>query len=756
MRMSQYKSLAIFLLFAGMLICRPAVSQQNCPPGTNCPPEQKEQKEKYSLQPTTVVVTATRTEQDESDAPGSLSVVTAKDLEIRSVQTVDQAIDNLPGVFQGRGGLMDINPEITLRGIPGGKRALFLMDGITLNHPQYGTLLGFGAIEPEVISSVEVAKGPFSSLYGGTAMAGVVNIITKMPQKREFILKSGYGSSWTRGQATDDLRKVYVSYGDRFKDKLSIFLSYGRKDTNGYPNILNVQYTQPAVGITGWTPTTDSMGNPQYLIGDKGDTRWWDDSITVKTEYDISKASKINFTFFRTRFKQHYDEPHTFMKDATGNPVWSYDGIPEATFFGFQDFHQQANTYKLGYETKIKRFTTQLSLYYVDIGEGHELPSGYTTRTGGAGIWWDHPINDRLKADLLFSAPLSSRHLLTFGGSFEHNSGRSVEYLLSNWVDHSTVTGINSLKEGKDRTYAFFVQDEVKLLENLTAYVGFRQDWWKTYNGHVFQADSSTDERYKENSVASFSPKAALVYKPIDGTTLRVSFGKAFRPSTVYEMYSRWVSPIGLTVAGNPYLKPETATSWDIGAEQVIRKSTTLKATYFENYMSDFIYRAMLSPLYFENRNAGKAKSRGVELEAEHAVEDWLKVFANFTYTNSAVTKNTANPAIVGKELTVNPDKLFNAGVNITKGAFSASLIGRYVGKSYGYDDNSDRINGVQGSCDPYFAANMNLSYDIAKYYRLSFSIDNLFNKKHFYTTDNALDYKDAGRSWFAEFRLKL
>ncbi|KAF0120669.1 MAG: iron complex outermembrane recepter protein [bacterium] len=259
-----------------------------------------------------MVVTATRGEKEVTKAPGSVSVVTKADMEKRNIQTVDQALNTIPGIFNSRGkGLMDRMTVINLRGIPKENRTLILLDGIPLNDAYTGSVMWDG-FRQEGMERIEVVKGPFSSLYGGYAMGGVVNII------------SGYGSSWDRGEAMDDLRKFYLSYGDKIKNKLSLFLGYGYKTTNGYPADFNVQSTKPTAGITGWSfPTTDSQGNIRYLIGDKGDNTWWDDDITIKAGYDFSKTSRINLSFFRTRYEFNYDEPHTYLRDATDNPVWN-------------------------------------------------------------------------------------------------------------------------------------------------------------------------------------------------------------------------------------------------------------------------------------------------------------------------------------------------------------------------------------------------------------------------------------------------
>ena len=143
-----------------------------------------------------------------------------------------------------------------------------------------------------------------------------------MPSKREFYFKSGYGTSWNGNEAFDDLYGYYLSYGDKFFNKLSVFLSYGRKETNGFPYQYNVQSLQPPASITGWQSTTDNTGKPRYLIGDKGDGYSWYDDITVKTQYDFSDKTKARFTFMRNNYRTYYDPPNTFLRDSSGNPAF--------------------------------------------------------------------------------------------------------------------------------------------------------------------------------------------------------------------------------------------------------------------------------------------------------------------------------------------------------------------------------------------------------------------------------------------------
>lgn len=699
-----------------------------------------------------IVVTATRTEKELASAPGSVSVVTKEDIEKRNIKMVDDALNTTAGIYQKRGkGIMDRMSSLSLRGIPDDTRTLFLLDGIALNDAYSGGV-SYDLLSVEDVEKIEVVKGPFSSLYGGYAMGGVVNIITKMPEKREFVLKSGYGSSWDRGDAMDDLRKFYLSYGDKFKDKLSLFLSYGYKATNGYPSDFNVQSSKPTAGITGWTQTTDNQGNTRYLIGDKGDNRWWDDQITLKAGYDFTKETKMNLSYMRNSYEYNYDEPHTYLKNAAGNEVWSYGSVKESSFLSGSGGSLR-NTYNIGFETAFSSVKMKLSLGLMDRGKAWSVTRGTTvatTRAGGPGTLTETP-SQSYNADIQFTVPVFDRHILTFGSTFRHGWADSQEHGLTNWKDETSKTTLSYQAKGKDKTYALFVQDEIMILKNLTAYIGFRQDRWETYDGYVNQVGTAGyPKEYDSRNASAFSPKAAIVYKPFEKTTLRTSIGKAFRPPTIYELYRTWTASSGTTYAGNPDLKPETTISWDAGIEQGLWRGARVKATYFENYLKDLIYSKTVSSTLQEKINAGKAESKGVELEAEQRFDKWLRLFANLTYTNAKIKKNDAKPATEGKRLTQVPERMFNIGGEFEKGPFSASLIGRYVGKRYANDENTDTVSGVYTSYDPYFTADAKVSYKLTKFAAVSFSVDNIFDRDYWGYS------KAPGRSWFGEITLRF
>ncbi len=697
-----------------------------------------------------IVVTATRTEKVLDDAPGSVAVITKTDMEKRNIQNVDDALNTTAGVYYSRGkDMLDTSPRITVGGITGYQRTLVLMDGVTMNNPYTGNVL-WNLFTPQNVERIEVVKGPFSSLYGGYAMGGVVNIISKMPEKREFTVKSGYGSAWQRGEALNDLRTYYASYGDKI-EKLRMFVSYDNKSTNGYVSDFNVQSTQPTAGISGWSYTTDRTGKAAYLIGDKGSNNMWADNVTAKVGYDFTDVSKIRLSYQRSRYAYSYDTPNTYLTNAAGTPVFSYGTVKEASFVTSGGGATTQDVYNIAYETEFSTVNMKLNLGVADTPNDYYVtPNSSTAKIyGGPGTNYYTPAR-AYNADLQFSVPLFKRHILTFGGSFRSTWVDQQQYALSNWQDDRSKTALSYEAKGKTRTYALFFQDEIAILQNLTAYIGGRQDFFESYDGYVFQQGTSGYPiSYDSHRASSFSPKAAIVYKPFEGTTVRASAGNAFRPPTVYELYVTTTSS-GITYAGNPNLKPETVSSWDIGAEQALWKGAKAKVRYFENFISDMIYTRTLSATSQDKVNAGSAESKGIEIEMEQKFDKWLKLFSNITCTDAKILRNAANPASEGKKMIAVPDIMFNVGADVEKGPLGLTVIGRYVSGRYNTDNNSDAATHVPGAYDAYFTADAKVRYKFLPWATASFSVNNIFNEQYY------AYYLMPGRSWFADLTLNF
>jgi len=572
----------------------------------------EEEKVKKAEELPEVVVTATRVEIPVEAAPASVNVVTKKEMEKRDIKTLDDVVNELPGVYVHRTRVVLDTPTdaISLRGISGYRRNLVMVDGIPLNGPQGGELK-LGGFRFEDIERIEVVKGPFSALYGGLAMGGVVNIISTLPEKREITFKTGYGSSFDRGEALDDLRKVYFSYGDKIKN-LSFFVSYGHEATNGFPSNLVRVMAQPPSWVLGWEYTTTSDGAPRWIVGDSGDHKGWDQSFTLRMGYKFNENTNLRLSIMRIWGSSSYDDPHTYLKDPFGNPVWNYfvPGYPpnvlnEAMFLAGK-IAKDYTIYSLNFETKVKEVKVKLTLGLFDQDDylfttpcvGNFTGCGnweFATRVGGPGTTHNTPAKNYV-ADLQVTLPISLKtpyfntHILTFGVSYKRAEAETKQHKLTNWKDENSKTDLMYESEGKDRIFALFIQDEIPLSQKLTFYLGARQDWWKAFDGYEnYVRKTGYPKEYDDRSESSFNPKFSFVYNFSEKTTLRGSIGRAFRPPMILELYRSFMTP-GSFIYGNPNLKTEKCWSWDLGIRHSFWEGNKVEISYFENYLKDLIY----------------------------------------------------------------------------------------------------------------------------------------------------------------------
>lgn len=128
-----------------------------------------------------VVVTASRGMARPGEAPVSVAVVDGEEIRARQVITVDEALRFAPGVIFNAGQL-DIRGSTGLaRGV--GSRSLVLLDGERVLSGTTGAI-NFDILPVLDVERIEVVKGPHSTLYGSSALGGVVNLITE-PISRE-------------------------------------------------------------------------------------------------------------------------------------------------------------------------------------------------------------------------------------------------------------------------------------------------------------------------------------------------------------------------------------------------------------------------------------------------------------------------------------------------------------------------------------------------------------------------------------------
>ena len=172
-----------------------------------------------------MVVTATMTEKEIEEAPGSIEVIASHEIEEMGAQTVAEALEMATGlIVTGETGRVS-RPSI--RGT-GNKHTLVLIDGRRLSMG-YKDFIDINQISVDMIERIEVVRGPSSALYGSDAIGGVVNIITKKPPRElEIGATFQYGIS-TYGEGEEPLGRAYV--GDTL-ERFGFLLAGGYREKN--------------------------------------------------------------------------------------------------------------------------------------------------------------------------------------------------------------------------------------------------------------------------------------------------------------------------------------------------------------------------------------------------------------------------------------------------------------------------------------------------------------------------------------------
>lgn len=141
-----------------------------------------------------VVVSANRRVQAVQDVPITVSVMTAEDLDKRSITRLDDALRYVNGIVVAR-------DQVNIRGTSGfalgvGSRAAVLLDGFSLLSGDNGDIK-FDVLPVSDIERIEIVKGAGSALYGTGALGGVIQLITKEPGDSLSVYSRLYGGLYT-------------------------------------------------------------------------------------------------------------------------------------------------------------------------------------------------------------------------------------------------------------------------------------------------------------------------------------------------------------------------------------------------------------------------------------------------------------------------------------------------------------------------------------------------------------------------------
>ena len=222
------------------------------------------------------------------------------------------------------------------------------------------------------------------------------------------------------------------------------------------------------------------------------------------------------------------------------------------------------------------------------------------------------------------------------------------------------------------------------------------------------------NENYGGHTTFRLAPS---FHVPVTETILKGSYGTGFKAPTLNELY---VSFPAFAFFGNPNLKPETSTGFDIGFEQPIPGNRlSVGATYFQNNITNLIDTNATFTSY---DNVGRAKTYGAESFAALTLTDRIRLRADYTFT-------IARDEILNQELLRRPRNKATLQVlwtPIPRLTLSGTVlaIGRFI------DGNRD-FSVPRLVNHGHTTVNLAASYDINDHQKLFARVDNLFDLRY-------------------------
>jgi len=287
--------------------------------------------------------------------------------------------------------------------------------------------------------------------------------------------------------------------------------------------------------------------------------------------------------------------------------------------------------------------------------------------------------------------------LLTYGGEYRVDTSGSD--LAGNHIVDNT---------------AVFVQEQHELGAGTDIYLSARQD---------------------SHSVSGqmFSPRAGIVASPFKDTSIRLSYGEAYRAPTLNDLYTYYVDPTwGIIMKGNLKLKPEKARSSELGISQKINGNCEINANYFMNDVTDLIQWIDVSGTWmtWEARNVASAKTSGYELGLKYDISDSLEFKFNYTALEAIDGKT-------GKYLPYRPREQHNSELLYYGDEIEVGINIAHIGRRFD-DIQNNKVT------DPYTVVGLKLVDSISADIKAMVSIENLFNEDY----QDTLDYPMPGRRY--------
>lgn len=694
-----------------------------------------------------IVITATRTLKEIQEVPSAVNVITKDDIKKQNIQTVRQVIAKLPGITMDKRAEGLDSDSLSIRGM-GTDNILVLVDGVPMNST-YNNNVNLNDIPVHNIERIEVLRGAASSIYGGHAVAGVINITTKKLNTNgtHFHLNTAYGTHNTSH------RSLYFDTKDK---NISLGLGYENKSSDGYRGFYRAAKKEKKATKFDYEANLPRLSDGQYIYGGRGEKAWEHDGVSVYFNYQLANKKDLTYKFAYTKYTYSYKNPFSYVYDKQGHMVFSGNvktqtgdiiKLQTSKFYGYRGGADK-DRHSLIYRDN-KNDASITFFYSKDNYNGFSsasIPKKYTkTDWEKEGDYSVHPEKvygfDAQKA---WTLPYNT---ILFGINYKKEFMNQDRYDLKAWKNHDSKTFHYAYDRGYMKNTALYLQDESQLANNITCYLGLRYDHFKKGAGHfVSFVDDKYDYKSKSQTYNELSPKIALDFKADKDTNFYISYGHSFNPPPMSQVYRYGGGGMG-SVIPNPLLDPEKSNILELGIKSTIGKNVNIALnayqidtkdkiayTYFYKKINDpTTAKKTKKPQYKQYINFSKEKTRGIEIDLRSKMSEELSTYLNFSWqrgllSGEGVPKTNHEKSFKDEVNYSIPKYIFHSGLNYQKDKVNLLLDLEYVSSRM----DPDEVSGEYGAYDAYFLVNFGMNYQIEENLTLKLGIDNLFNRKYF------------------------
>lgn len=368
-----------------------------------------------------VVVSATKTQTSTLELANSITVIDSAEITNRNASNVFDLLKTEYGVsFTNQGGKGSLS-NISIRG-GNSDYTLVLVDGVEVNlSSDPSNVYDFAFLRTENIHSIEILRGPQSTLYGSNSLAGVINIITKKGNsKPNFSLLAEAGSYKTY--------KTFLGMNGLVGD-FNYSVSLGRSESEGF-----------------------SSASEKYGNFEKDGYR--KDNISARFGYDFGSSADLNFFLKYNNSKSEYDQAGGKFGD---DPTYIFNQ-EEFSFRG---------------ESKVILFD----------GNWNQKIGGsiiknlrkYSYDTSSASIYYSKSLYDgrKYKIDWQNDVKIGSVNIITAGLEYEIDQAAS-DFFQKTFL--SPPDYISIFPKSESKTFGVYLQNQFNISNRFFSAVGFRID----------------------------------------------------------------------------------------------------------------------------------------------------------------------------------------------------------------------------------------------------------------------------------------